>query len=288
MKVRALALLAAVTLLLGGPLAAPAHAATSQGCTGSLFSSSSENPSLDKIAVPGPGGTSASPFQLYWGEPVNWTGQTYAPMEDGTWRVAVDNASWLFSFGELVTGHLHGLTGTFSSAQAGTSFTNSFTPSSVEPVTLPGKYEITFTVTGNGGANCTGTMWVKVMDPPGHNPFWWFALVLLIAGVVMLWVFGITKWTRPVSVRMNYQGERRKNAESRHLVANILAGLFLGIGVSLMTTLYGAVGWSTAMPDLIIVLGVLLGLGLGLLPVRTVRGLSYDNSEPGFSSSRAR
>jgi len=32
-----------------------------------------------------------------------------------------------------------------------------------------------------------------------------------------------------------------------------------------MLTLYGVVGWSTATPDLIIVLGVLLGLGIGLL-----------------------
>ena len=62
-----------------------------------------------------------------------------------------------------------------------------------------------------------------------------------------------------------------KPTRARHVFANTLAGLFLGIGVSLMTTLYGTVSWSTATPDLIIVLGVLLGLGVGLLPVRTLR-----------------
>jgi hypothetical protein len=38
-----------------------------------------------------------------------------------------------------------------------------------------------------------------------------------------------------------------------------------------MLTLYGQVGWSTSTPNLIIVLGVVLGLGVGLLPVRTTR-----------------
>jgi len=42
--------------------------------------------------------------------------------------------------------------------------------------------------------------------------------------------------------------------------------------VSLMMTLYGVVSWSDTTPDLIIVLGLVLGLGVGLLPVRTVRG----------------
>jgi hypothetical protein len=62
-----------------------------------------------------------------------------------------------------------------------------------------------------------------------------------------------------------------KSAKTRHVLANTFAGLFLGIGVSLMLTLYGRVGWSTATPDLIIVFGLVLGLGVGLLPVRTLQ-----------------
>jgi hypothetical protein len=62
-----------------------------------------------------------------------------------------------------------------------------------------------------------------------------------------------------------------KSAKTRHVFANTLAGLFLGIGLSLMLTLYGRVGWSTTTPDLIIVLGLVLGLGIGLLPVRTLQ-----------------
>jgi hypothetical protein len=196
---RALALAATVTVLLVGPLASTAHAATSQGCSGSISSAGSQNVS-ESVTIPGPGGTNANPFQLYWADPVTWTGQTDAPMADGTWRLTVHDASWPFLFGELVTGHLHGLTGTFNSGQSGTSFTNSFTPSSIEPVTLPGRYEVAFTVTGSGGAKCTGTIWVHVMDPPGHNPLWWLALVLIIAGLFMFFVFGISKWTRPVRV----------------------------------------------------------------------------------------
>jgi hypothetical protein len=283
MKVRVLVLTAMLTVLLVGPLAAPAQAATSQGCAGSLTADSAESPSVDTVAVPGPGGTNAHPFQLYWAAPVTWTGQTDAPITDGTWHLAVQNASWLFALGELVTGHVDGLGGTFSS-QGGTSFSNSFTPSSIEPVTLPGKYEVAFTVTGSSGVKCTGTISVRVMDPPGRNPFWWLALLLIIAGLVLLFVFGISKLTRPVATRTNKKGLRMKYTGARHVVSNTLAGLFLGIGVSLMLTLYGVVGWSTATPDLIIVLGVVLGLGVGLLPVRTVGEPTVTRARPDYSS----
>ena len=62
-----------------------------------------------------------------------------------------------------------------------------------------------------------------------------------------------------------------KSSRNRHILANVLGGLFLGIGVSLIVTLYGRVSWSSATPDLIIVAGIVLGLGVGLLPVRTTR-----------------
>ena len=62
-----------------------------------------------------------------------------------------------------------------------------------------------------------------------------------------------------------------KSNRDRHVLANTLAGLFLGLGVSLIVTLYGRVSWSSVTPDLIIVFGIVLGLGVGLLPVRTTR-----------------
>jgi len=77
---------------------------------------------------------------------------------------------------------------------------------------------------------------------------------------------------------------------ARHVVANSLAGLVLGIGVSLMLALYGTVGWSSTTPDLIIVVGVVVGVGVGLLPVRTVRGTSTPGgtSEPLTAAHRSR
>ncbi len=74
------------------------------------------------------------------------------------------------------------------------------------------------------------------------------------------------------------------NSNARHVVANTLAGLFLGIGVSLMLSLYGIVGWSTDIPDMVIALGVVLGLGVGLLPVRTFRQQRDEKSD--YSSVR--
>jgi hypothetical protein len=78
-----------------------------------------------------------------------------------------------------------------------------------------------------------------------------------------------------------------KHARARHVLANILGGLLLGIGVSLMMTLYGVVGWSMTTPDLIIVLGVVLGAGVGLLPVRTVRGRASNQEGSDFSSRQS-
>jgi hypothetical protein len=273
MKVRAIALVATVTVLLVGPLAVPAHAATSQGCSGSISSVDDQGAPLDKVTVPGPGGTNASPFQLYWAGPVTWTAQTDQPITSGTWQLTIQNPSWLFALGELVTGHSHGLDGTFASGQGATSFTNSFTPSSIEPLTLPGKYEVGFTVTGNGGAECTGVISVQVKDSLGRNPLWWLAFILLIAGLVMLYAFGISKLTRPVAAR------------KRRFVANSVAGLFLGAGASLMMTLYGVVGWSMTAPDLIIVVGVAIGVGAGLLPARTLRQPTASKTRVGSLSS---
>jgi hypothetical protein len=202
-KVRAVVLAAIASALLVGPLASPAHAATSQGCSGTISSVDSQGVPLDQVTVPSPDGTSATPFRLYWAEPVSWTGQTSQAMTSGTWRLTVQNPSLLFALGELVIGHIHGLTGTFSSGQGGTSFTNSFTPSAIEPVTLPGKYQVGFSITGNGGVKCTGTISVRVMDSPGRNPLWWLAFLLIIAGLVMLFLFGASKLTRPVLRRTN-------------------------------------------------------------------------------------
>jgi hypothetical protein len=201
MKARALPGLLVLSLLLVVLSASPAHGASGQGCSGTVSSAGAQGVSLDTVTVPGPRGTNTDPFRILWGEPVTWTGQTAQPMTTGTWQLSVDHPSWLFALGEFIAGHPHGLSGTFDSGQGGTTFTNSFTPSSIEPVTLPGTYKIAFTVTGSGGARCAGTMVVRVLDSPFRNPFFWLASLLAAAGLTMLFAFGVTKLTRPVIIR---------------------------------------------------------------------------------------
>ena len=75
-----------------------------------------------------------------------------------------------------------------------------------------------------------------------------------------------------------------KRTGARHLFTNTLAGLFLGIGVSLMMTLYGTIGWSTVTPDLIIVIGTVLGFCVGLLPVRAIRESTPKKPKSDYSS----
>jgi hypothetical protein len=208
MKLRRVVLGVVATWSLVGLLASPARAATSQGCSGTISSVAAQGAPLDKLAVPGSGATDASPFRLYWGLPLTWTGQTAQPVTIGTWRVTVQHPSWLFALGEFVLGHTDGVAGTFDSGQGGTSFTNSFAPSSVEAFTLPGKYDVGFNVTGEGGVHCTATMSVRVMDNPFRNPLWWLALILIVAGVVMLLVLGVSKLTRPQYVRTSERDPR--------------------------------------------------------------------------------
>jgi hypothetical protein len=201
MKVRAIPGLLVLTVFTVGLLASPAQAATSQGCSGSIASTTSGGTPLDSVAVPSSTGTTADPFRLLWGNPVSWQGQSPLPVTTGTWRLTVRNPSWLFGLGQLLSGHQHGLSGTFDTGQGGMTFSNTFTPSAIEPVTLPGKYDVAFSVTGDGGVRCTGTISVAVVDSPFRNPLFWLAALLMIGGLVMLFAFGITKLTRPVYVR---------------------------------------------------------------------------------------
>jgi hypothetical protein len=52
-----------------------------------------------------------------------------------------------------------------------------------------------------------------------------------------------------------------------------------------MMTLYGVVGWSMTAPDLIIVVGVAIGVGAGLLPARTLRQPTASKTRVGSLSS---
>jgi hypothetical protein len=198
MTVRALWLIPAALVFLVGPLAVPAHAANSVGCSGSASSFNDQGAPIDKVSVPGAGGTQSLPFRIMWNGDVAWQGQTDQTITSGTWRVSVQNASWLFALGELVSGHAHGSSGAFTNDQGQATWGNSFTPSTNEPVKLPGTYEVDFTVSGNGGAQCSGALWVRVVDSPGRTPLWWLSLALIVAALIMFFVFGVSKLTRPI------------------------------------------------------------------------------------------
>src|SRR5664280_1333165 len=117
MSMRALWLIPAALVFLVGPLAVPAYAANSVGCSGSASSFNDQGAPLDKVSVPGARGTQSLPFRSMWNGDIAWQGQTDQTITSGTWRVSVQNASWLFALGELVSGHAHGLSGAFTNDQ---------------------------------------------------------------------------------------------------------------------------------------------------------------------------
>ena len=100
-----------------------------------------------------------------------------------------------------MTGRLHGLSGTFVTEPGNTTLSGIFVPNTIEPVALPGVYQVGIRVTGEGGASCLGTLAVRVVDTPGRTPMWWLAFILVVAGLAMFFVFGLSKWTKPVRAR---------------------------------------------------------------------------------------
>ena len=62
------------------------------------------------------------------------------------------------------------------------------------------------------------------------------------------------------------------NRRSRHIVRNLVAGLLLGMGGSLLLTVYGIVDWSSLWGDAVVVVGLVLGLAMSFLPAPRPRG----------------
>ena len=55
---------------------------------------------------------------------------------------------------------------------------------------------------------------------------------------------------------------------SRHLILGIVAGVLIGLGGSLMLTIYGVIRWDTVWPDIVFLIGLALGLVAGLVPAK--------------------
>ena len=193
MRVRILLLVLATLTLLLWPLALPAHAAASSGCSGDAMSFSNRGIPLDKFSAPGSGGTEARPFEIMWNGNIEWSGQTDDVIKNGTWQVNVRNSSWLFKLGELAMGRPNGVSGDITNQSGETKRSGVFAPSSKIPVMFPGTYEVTLAANGKGGAACTGTVWVKVVDSPTGTPLFWAALVLMLIALIMLGFIGYTK-----------------------------------------------------------------------------------------------
>lgn len=62
------------------------------------------------------------------------------------------------------------------------------------------------------------------------------------------------------------------NRRSRHIVRNLIAGLMLGMGGSLLLTIYGIVDWSSLWGDVTVAAGVVVGLAISFLPAPRSRG----------------
>jgi hypothetical protein len=198
MKVRVLMVVPFALAVFFGPFATPADAATSSGCSGSALSFSNRGIPLDKAAAPGTGGTEDRPFQIMWNGSIEWNGQTDQVIKNGSWRVNVQSSFLLFRIGELASGHPNGVSGSIGNESGATTKSGRFVPSSKVPIMFPGTYLVTIVATGEGGAACTGTVWVKVVDSPTGTPLFWAALVLILIAIIMLALIGYTKWIGPL------------------------------------------------------------------------------------------
>jgi hypothetical protein len=191
-------------LLLAAPLAgpgSPADAADLTGCSGSATSFSDRGIPLDKVSDTSPVGTKSRPFEIMWNGRIEWQGQTDQVLQNGTWHVNVGNLPRIILGPLKVAGYGDGVSGKIANEKGEMTKTDAFEPSSKVAVMFPGTYEVTFTATGQGGAECTGTVWVKVVNSPTGTPLWWSALVLILIALIMFMFAGYAKWLSPILSR---------------------------------------------------------------------------------------
>jgi hypothetical protein len=213
--------LGSLVLLVG---AGPVAAFPLNGCTMSLTSNDGAGAPIDSAASGGPVGSMDNPLIVDWDGSVVWSGTTGTQtIKNNSYHIEV------FGIPTPFGGHADNGDGNQSGSGLVSIKDNA-------PFRFTGLYFVTGGISGAGGA-CDGNGWLKVTgDPVGTIPFF-VGLVLVIVGILLL-VGGL-------------RGS---------IVAAILGGLLLGVGLAILLVIFSALPVGGMTPLASVVFGLLVGI----------------------------
>jgi len=160
-------------------LAALAHAPAvaafelNGGCTLDLASTDASGAALD-TAANGRGGTQEDPFIVDWDGTVSWNGSSGDTVfKNHSWQVYVFNIPTPLRGGD-------------DNDEGTTTSSGSTGVSANAPFQFTGLYFVSGNITGDGGARCDGSAWLKLNGNPLTTIPFWIAIVLVLIGLLLV------------------------------------------------------------------------------------------------------
>lgn len=169
----------ATAVLLAAPvgLATNAHAATSNGCVGTVATYDEAGNLVDRASAPGSGGTQADPLMVDPSGRIDWSGRTPRPITNGTWNVSTSAISRSGNFANLDK----------KMAKSGSADLGSQIWALPLRIMLTGGavFRVDAQLVGAGGT-CAATLFITGTGSPTGSPMWITALILLFFGMALL------------------------------------------------------------------------------------------------------
>jgi hypothetical protein len=176
---------AVVTVAPGG--AEHAAAGEAEGCSGSAQSFGPDGGLLDQLAAPGPGGTPEDPFDVFADGTVSYSGTTDQVIRNGSWSVDVSGVLGVVSsVAEFFSGKSP-LSGKIGSGGEITRQGEFEAKDFVGKLKLSGLHRVTVSLSGEGGASCKATVWIRL-----HQTF--FKSLLAVGGLTFLLIALLLFW----------------------------------------------------------------------------------------------
>jgi len=206
------------------------------GCTGRGQSFSKSGQLIGVVNVPGsPKASKNHPLLVDPQGTVRYAGASPSPITRHHWHVSLFNVT-------VKTGGSRNVLQLTSTS--GTQFVHSY----LLHLNVTGLYYVQGAIKGLGGT-CGGSMWVKLTGSPIGTVAWFVGLGFLVVGILMV------LWAWPRSKR----GRIR-----RHGIRGLVAGLLIGIGLSILGIVYSVLALETLVPFLVVLVAMaLIGWILG-------------------------
>jgi hypothetical protein len=150
-------------------LTAPAGAADLEGCQGTAASFDAAGGQIDTLQAPGLGGTQDDPFIVDWDGTVPWEGSSDSVIKNHSWTLSI---------------FLIPIKSDGDPNDAGDTISEGTEKVSDDlPFRFAGLYYVSGSISGDGGASCSGSSWVKLAGSPVGTIPWDAGVVLTLVGL---------------------------------------------------------------------------------------------------------